>query len=65
MLHTIMTVKRIKMKVFPTYQWLETWVYEGTINSKLKLKSQQLGYCIKKIEKINPRQPTWEGEEGL
>jgi hypothetical protein len=40
-------------------------VYEGTINSKLKLKSQQLGYCIKKIEKINPRQPTWEGEEGL
>jgi hypothetical protein len=23
---------RIKMKVFPTPQWIETWVYEGIVN---------------------------------
>ncbi len=26
------------MKVFPTPKWLETWVYEGIDNSKIKLK---------------------------
>jgi hypothetical protein len=29
---------RIKMKVFPTPQWLETWVYEGIVNSKIKIR---------------------------
>ncbi len=37
-LHTMMKVGKIKMKIFPTHQWLETWVCEGTINSKIKIK---------------------------
>jgi hypothetical protein len=36
-LHTIMKVEKIKTKIFPTHQWLETWVFEGTINSKIKI----------------------------
>jgi hypothetical protein len=38
-LHTMMKVGRIKMKVFPTHKWLETWVYEGIVNSKKKKKN--------------------------
>jgi hypothetical protein len=33
-LHTMMKVEKIKMKIFLTHQWLETWLYEDTINSK-------------------------------
>jgi len=38
-LYTMMKVGRIKMKVFPTHKWLGTWVYEGIVTSKIKIKN--------------------------
>jgi hypothetical protein len=38
-LHTMMRARRIQMKIFPTHKRLETWVYEGIVNSKIKIKN--------------------------
>ncbi len=51
------------MKIFPTHQWLGTWVYEGIINSKIKVPNNW-GIAPKNIGK-KPHQLFWEGGEGL
>jgi hypothetical protein len=59
----MMKVERINMKIFPTHQWLGTWVYENIINSKIKV-SNNWGIAPKNIEK-KPHQLFWEGGESL
>jgi hypothetical protein len=38
----MMKVERIKMKVFPTHQWLKTWCMKVLLIQKIKLKSKTL-----------------------
>ncbi len=49
------------MKIFSTHQWLGTWVYEGIINSKIKIPTNW-GIALKNIEK-KLHQLFWEGGE--
>jgi hypothetical protein len=37
----MMKVGRIKMKVFPTHKWLETWCMKVLLIQKLKIKTQK------------------------
>ncbi len=54
----MMKVGRIKMKVFPTHKWLETWVYEGIGNSKITIKTQKTKVLDEfKNKKKNPPPP--------